>query len=159
MTTKLDIGSTLPELTLKTDGGGEISSGSLSGAPAVVYFYPKDDTPGCTKQAIAFTALQPRFEALNAKIVGISADTPQKHDKFIAKHHLTITLASDEDHRVLEAFGVWGEKSMYGRKYMGIERSTFLIDKSGVVSAVWRKVKVPGHAEAVLTALEDLSAQ
>ena len=156
MTTNIDIGSKVPFFTLKTDGRGEISSPDLIGKTAVIYFYPKDDTSGCTKQAIGFSALKDAFDSLNAQIVGISADSPQKHDKFKAKHDLTITLASDEDHEVLEAFGVWKEKSMYGRKFMGIERSTFLIDKDGVVAGVWRKVKVPGHVEAVLEAVKEL---
>ncbi len=156
MITNPDIGDNVPEFTLTTDGNGEISSSAMRGAPTVIYFYPKDDTPGCTKQAIAFSAHKCRFDKLNTRIIGISADTPKKHDKFKQKHDLTITLASDEDHKVLNAFGVWVEKNMYGRKYMGIERSTFLIDADGTICAVWRKVKVPGHVEAVLEAVERL---
>ena len=151
-----DVGDNVPEFTLTTDGGGEISSGDLKGAPAIIYFYPKDDTSGCTKQAIAFSELKPQFDELKTAIVGISADAPGKHDKFKQKHSLTITLGSDEDHTVLNAFGVWVEKSMYGRKYMGIERSTFLVDADGRISAVWRKVRVPGHVEKVLEAVEQL---
>ena len=157
MITKPDTGDKAPEFALKTDGNGEVSSVDLRGAAAVLFFYPKDDTSGCTKEAIAFTGLQPEFEELNTRIVGISADSPQKHDKFKQKHDLTVTLASDEHHQVLTAFGVWVEKSMYGRKFMGIERSTFLIDADGTIAAVWRKVKVPGHAEAVLAAARDLA--
>lgn len=151
-----DVGDNVPEFTLTTDGGGEISNEALKGAPAVIYFYPKDDTSGCTKQAIGFSELKPSFDKLKTAIVGISADSPGKHDKFKQKHGLTITLGSDEDHSALNAFGVWVEKSMYGRKYMGIERSTFLVDADGKVSAVWRKVKVPGHVEKVLEAAEQL---
>jgi peroxiredoxin Q/BCP len=156
MVTKPDVGDSVPDFTLSTDGNGAVSSAQLRGAPAVIYFYPKDDTSGCTKQAIAFSALKPRFEKINTKIVGISADTPEKHDKFKQKHDLTITLASDGDLQALNAFGVWVEKNMYGRKYMGIERSTFLIDAEGRIAKVWRKVKVAGHAEAVLEAAEEL---
>ncbi len=156
MGTKPDVGDSVPEFTLTTDGGGEISNDGLRGAAVVIYFYPKDDTSGCTKEAIAFSELKPRFDKLNTAIVGISADTPAKHDKFKQKHGLTITLASDEAHQALNAFGVWVEKSMYGRKYMGIERSTFLVAADGTISAVWRKVKVAGHAEAVLDAAERL---
>ena len=156
MITKLDVGDPVPDFTVETDGGGSFSSSDTGGKNLVIYFYPKDDTSGCTKEAIAFSGLKRDFEKLDTVILGISADSPQKHDKFKAKHDLTIQLGSDEDHKVLEAFGVWVEKSMYGRKYMGIERSTFLIDKAGNVAAAWRKVKVPGHAEAVLEAVRAL---
>ena len=159
MANNLDTGDIVPDFSLKTDGGGEISRDSLKGAFAVIYFYPKDDTPGCTKEAIAFSALQHEFDAIGTKIIGISADSPEKHDKFKSKHDLTIQLASDEDHKTLDAFGVWVEKNMYGRKYMGIERSTFLIDTTGTVAAVWRKVKVAGHAEAVLAAARELAGR
>lgn len=158
MTTQPEVGSKVPQFTLKTDGNGEISNADLLGAPAVIYFYPKDDTPGCTKEAIAFSGLKQDFESLNARIVGISADSPAKHDKFKQKHDLTITLASDEDHTTLEAFGVWVEKNMYGRRYMGIERATFLVDAEGRIAEAWRKVKVPGHAEAVLEATRALTS-
>lgn len=157
MSTKPEAGDKVPEFTLTTDGGGEISNGDLRGAPAVIYFYPKDDTSGCTKEALAFSALEPRFDKMKTPVVGISADSPAKHDKFKQKHGLTVTLASDEERQALNAFGVWVEKSMYGRKYMGIERSTFLIDADGKISTVWRKVRVPGHAEAVLEAVEQLA--
>jgi peroxiredoxin Q/BCP len=117
-----------------------------------LYFYPKDDTPGCTKEAQAFTALAEDFAGAGVKIVGVSRDPMKKHDKFIAKYDLTVPLASDEDGRISDAFGTWIEKSMYGRKYMGMERSTFLIGPDGTVKQAWRGVKVPGHAEAVLAA-------
>jgi thioredoxin-dependent peroxiredoxin len=128
----------------------------LRGAPAVVYVYPKDDTSGCTKEAIAFSALKTEFDAIGAIIIGISADSPKKHDAFKAKHGLAIQLGSDEHRSALEAYGVWVEKSMYGRRYMGIERATFLIDATGKIARVWRKVRVPGHAEQVLEAAQRL---
>ena len=156
MATIIEVGTKAPVFTLDTDGGGKVSSSELTGQNTVIYFYPKDDTSGCTKQAIEFSALEGEFKRLDTRIIGISADSPQKHDKFKAKHNLTVTLASDETHEVLEAFGVWKEKNMYGRKYMGIERSTFLIDKYGTIAGVWRKVKVAGHAENVLSAVKAL---
>ena len=118
----------------------------------VLYFYPKDDTPGCTKEACGFRDAFPDFSALNATIVGVSKDTVPKHDKFKAKYELPFHLASDEDGSLCEAYGTWVEKSMYGKKYMGIERATFLIDASGVIQGIWRKVKVNGHVEEVLEA-------
>jgi len=145
-----------PEFDLPGDGGVRIRLADLRGTAAVVYFYPKDDTSGCTKEAIAFSQLKGEFEAAGARIVGISADPPAKHDAFKTKHDLTISLASDEEKEVLEAYGVWVEKSMYGRRYMGIERSTFLIDKTGTIARIWRKVRVPGHAEQVLEAVKAL---
>jgi len=156
MATKPEVGTKAPIFELDTDTGGRISSADLTGKKVVVYFYPKDDTSGCTKQAIEFSALEDQFDRLGARIVGISADSPQKHDKFKAKHNLTITLASDEQHQTLQAYGVWVEKNMYGRKFMGIERSTFLINEDGIISSVWRKVRVPGHVEAVLAAVKSL---
>lgn len=149
-------GQTAPDFNLATDGGGEVTLSNLKGQPVVVYFYPKDDTSGCTKEAIAFSALIDKFDALNTTIVGISPDSVAKHDKFIAKHDLKVRLAADEDKSAAEAYGVWVEKSMYGKTYMGVERSTFLIDADGKVAKIWRKVKVPGHAEAVLEAVEAL---
>ena len=122
----------------------------------MLYFYPKDDTPGCTKEAIAFTANAAKFDKAGAVIVGVSKDSVAKHEKFKKKHDLSVTLGADEDGEVCEAYGVWVEKSMYGRKYMGIERSTFVIDGKGVIREAWRKVKVPGHAEDVLKAVEAL---
>jgi peroxiredoxin Q/BCP len=152
MSTKPDAGDTAPEFTMPTDGGGEISLAALRGRQVVLYFYPRDDTPGCTKEAIAFTGLASEFDSAGAVVIGVSRDTVAKHDKFKAKHDLNVVLASDEDGGVCEAYGVWVEKNMYGRKSMGIERSTFLIDAEGGIAKVWRKVKVPGHAEEVLEA-------
>jgi peroxiredoxin Q/BCP len=149
-------GNPAPDFTLATDGGGSFTLSAQKGAPVVVYFYPKDDTSGCTKEAIAFTENLAAFEAAGAKIIGISPDNVAKHDKFIAKHELKITLGADEDKAVAEAYGVWVEKSMYGRKYMGIERSTFLVGPDGKIAQAWRKVKVPGHAEKVLAAVKEL---
>ncbi|MBI1385562.1 MAG: redoxin domain-containing protein [Rhizobiales bacterium] len=150
-------GQKVPKFEVSTDDGGKISSKSLAGRPAVLYFYPKDDTSGCTKQALAFTELAERFAAIGVPVIGISPDSLASHEKFRKKHNLAVGLASDEDKSLAEAFGVWVEKSMYGRKYMGIERSTFLIDAKGKVARVWRKVKVPGHAEEVLAAASELA--
>ena len=145
-------GNAAPDFSLPGDGGKDVRLADLKGKNVVVYFYPKDDTSGCTAEAIDFTAHLADFTAANTEIVGISKDAVAKHDKFKAKHDLEVTLASDEDGAVCEAYGVWVEKSMYGRKYMGIERATFLLDGDGVIRNVWRKVKVKGHAEAVLNA-------
>ena len=152
----VEVGNKAPDFKLNTDGGGEISLKSLKGKPVVVYFYPKDDTSGCTKEAIDFTALAPEFQRAGATVIGISPDSVAKHDKFKAKHDLAVTLAADEDKRVCEAYGVWVQKSMYGRKYMGVERSTFLVDRDGKLARAWRKVKVPGHADEVLAAVSAL---
>lgn len=122
----------------------------------VLYFYPKDDTPGCTKEAIGFSHLKAEFDAAGAVIIGVSKDTVAKHDKFIAKHELDVILGADEDGAVCEAYGVWVEKQMYGKTYMGIERATFLINAQGTIAQVWRKVRVPGHVEAVLEAVRAL---
>ena len=132
-----------------------VSNATLAGRAYVVYFYPKDDTPGCTKEAIAFTELGPAFDAMDVTVIGISKDSLAKHEKFRDKHELGVALASDEDGAACEAFGVWVEKSMYGRKYMGIERATFLVDPAGRIVESWRKVKVTGHAEAVLAAARE----
>ncbi|MEP2437493.1 MAG: thioredoxin-dependent thiol peroxidase [Roseibium sp.] len=137
---------------MATDGGGSVSLKDLKGKKVVLYFYPKDDTPGCTKEACAFRDAMPDFSGIDAEIIGVSKDPVAKHDKFKTKYDLPFMLASDEESDVCERFGVWVEKNMYGKKYMGIERATFLIDGNGVVRHVWRKVKVPGHAEAVLEA-------
>jgi peroxiredoxin Q/BCP len=146
----LKVGDKAPEFSLPKDGGGKIALKDLKGKAVVLYFYPKDDTSGCTAEACAFRDAQPDFSKVKAAIVGISRDSVQSHDKFKAKHELPFTLASDEDGKICEAYGTWVEKSMYGRKYMGIERATFLIDGAGVIRGIWRKVKVPGHADAVL---------
>lgn len=152
----LAIGSTAPDFTLPRDGGGTISLSQFSGKPVVVYFYPKDDTSGCTAEAIAFTGLADQFAAAGATVIGISPDSAAKHDKFVKKHGLTVALAADEEQVAANAYGVWKEKSMYGKKYMGIERSTFLIGADGTIARIWEKVKVPGHAEEVLEAVKSL---
>ena len=151
----LEVGDPAPDFTLATDGGGTTALGALKGRKIVLYFYPKDDTPGCTKEACAFRDEIAAFGGLNAEIIGVSKDTVAKHDKFKAKYDLPFTLASDADGAVCERYGTWVEKTLYGRKYMGIERSTFLIDEKGKVRRVWRKVRVPGHVETVLEAAAD----
>jgi len=150
------IGNPAPEFTLPRDGGGEVSLSDLKGKVVVLYFYPKDDTSGCTKEAIAFTETLNAFQDAGATVLGVSKDSVAKHDKFKAKYDLGVTLLSDEDGAVCEAYGVWVEKSMYGRKYMGIERATFLIGRDGLLKQIWRKVKVTGHAEDVLQAVRDM---
>ena len=149
-------GSKLPAFKLPTDDGGTVGPADLAGRPAVIYFYPKDDTPGCTAEAMDFTRLAPEFRAAGVAVIGISPDSVKKHQKFREKYELHVRLAADEDHAVADKFGVWIEKSMYGRKYMGVDRSTFLIDAKGRVAEAWRKVKVPGHAEEVLAAARKL---
>jgi peroxiredoxin Q/BCP len=149
-------GKKAPAFTLPTDGGGKVSLKDLKGSNVVLYFYPKDDTPGCTKEACGFRDALPDFSKLDATVIGISKDSVARHDKFKAKYELPFTLASDEDGAVCEKYGTWVEKSLYGRKYMGIDRATFLIDGTGTVRKAWRKVKVPGHVEAVLDALKAL---
>lgn len=143
-------GDPAPPFDLPTAGGGSVSLASLKGKRAVVYFYPKDDTPGCTQEALSFTEKAKAFATAKTVVVGISRDSVAKHDKFAAKHGLTVILASDEDGSACEAYGVWVEKSLYGRKFMGIERATFLIDEKGRIAHVWRKVRVPGHVDDVL---------
>ena len=135
---------------------GEVSLADFRGAPLVLYFYPKDDTPGCTKQAIGFTERLEAFEAAGARVLGVSKDSLAKHERFAAKHDLRVPLAADEEGKACEAYGVWKEKSMYGKTYMGIERSTFLIDAEGRIVREWRKVRVPGHVDAVLEAVQGL---
>ena len=152
----VDVGDKAPDFNMVTDGGGEVSLAGLKGRKVVLYFYPKDDTPGCTKEACAFRDAMPDFSGINAEIIGVSKDPAAKHDKFKAKYDLPFTLASDEDSDVCERYGVWVEKNMYGKKYMGIERATFLIDGAGKIRNVWRKVKVPGHADDVLAAAKAL---
>jgi thioredoxin-dependent peroxiredoxin len=152
MAKQLAEGDVAPDFTLPTDGGGEVSLKSLKGRKVVLYFYPKDDTSGCTLEAKGFNDAKAQFAAAGADIIGVSADSVASHDKFKKKYGLTFTLASDEAKAMLEAYGVWVEKSMYGKKYMGIERSTFLIGADGKVSRAWTKVKVPGHVEEVLAA-------
>lgn len=149
------IGDLAPDFTLPSDNDS-INLSSLKGNPVVLYFYPKDGTSGCTKEAIAFSQLKPEFDKLNVRVIGLSPDSAEKHAKFRKKHELTVELAADEDKTVLEAYGVWLEKSMYGRKYMGVERTTFLIDAEGRIAKIWEKVKVDGHAQAVLEAARAL---
>jgi peroxiredoxin Q/BCP len=146
----VEVGDKAPDFTLPSDGGGKVSLKALKGKTVVLYFYPKDDTTGCTAEACAFRDNLPDFSKLKAEIIGISRDSVASHDMFKKKYKLPFPLASDEDGKVCDAYGVWVEKSMYGRKYMGIERSTFLIDAKGIVRQAWRKVKVDGHAEEVL---------
>ncbi|MDG2243843.1 MAG: thioredoxin-dependent thiol peroxidase [Rhodospirillaceae bacterium] len=153
---KIVIGSKAPSFNLPATGGEIFSLKSLKGKKVVLYFYPKDDTPGCTKEACGFSDKRSEFLSANAEIVGVSKDSLAKHEKFKTKYDLHFELASDEESETCEAYGVWKEKNMYGRKYMGIERSTFLIDEKGIVRAEWRKVKVPGHVEAVLDATKKL---
>ncbi|MEM9667335.1 MAG: thioredoxin-dependent thiol peroxidase [Pseudomonadota bacterium] len=150
MTNLPEPGSTAPEFDLPADGNSRLKLSDFRGTPVVVYFYPKDDTSGCTKQAIAFTEDLTDYEKAGIQIIGISKDSPTSHNKFIAKHGLGIRLASDEEAKVSEAYGVWVEKNMYGRKFMGIQRSTFLIDGEGIIQHVWPKVKVAGHSRDVL---------
>jgi peroxiredoxin Q/BCP len=149
-------GDKVPQVTLQGMDGKALPLKKLLDKPLVLYFYPKDDTSGCTAEAIAFTGLAGDFAKAGVRVVGISKDPPAKHAKFIDKHKLKIELATDADGSVLEAFGTWVEKSLYGRKYMGIERATFLIGKDGRVARIWRKVKVPGHAAEVLAAAKAL---
>ncbi|MEQ8376957.1 MAG: thioredoxin-dependent thiol peroxidase [Roseibium aggregatum] len=153
---ELVVGDVAPDFELEGDGGNRVSLSALKGKPVVVYFYPKDDTPGCTKEAIAFTEQSDAFAKLGVTIIGLSPDTAAKHDKFIAKHNLAIRLGADTEKEVAEAYGVWVEKSMYGKKYMGVERTTFLVGADGKIVEIWRKVKVPGHADAVLEAARAL---
>jgi len=149
-------GDAAPDFRLPGAGGETLSLAGLKGRNLVLYFYPKDDTSGCTKEAMEFNALREKFAKARTTIIGLSPDSVKSHDKFRAKYELAIPLASDETKETLAAYGVWVEKSMYGRKYMGVERSTFLIGPDGRVAKIWRKVKVPGHAEVVLAAAKAL---
>jgi peroxiredoxin Q/BCP len=156
MVSALKVGDKAPDFDLPASGASGIKLSNLSGKKVVLYFYPKDDTSGCTKEAMAFNALRDKFRAAGAEIIGISADSVASHDKFRAKYELAFPLASDEDKTMLAAYGVWVEKSMYGRKYMGIERTTILVGADGRIARIWPKVKVPGHAEEVLEAVKAL---
>ncbi len=152
----LKIGDKAPNFSVEGDGGTSVSLDDYKGKAVVLYFYPKDDTPGCTKEAIGFTELKAQFEAHNCAIIGVSKDTAAKHDKFIAKHDLKIRLGADTDGDIVEKYGVWVEKSMYGKTYMGIERSTYLLGEDHTIRQIWRKVRVKGHVEVVLDAVKDL---
>lgn len=151
-----EAGSKAPPFTLKRDGGGEVKLSDFAGRKLVLYFYPKADTPGCTQEAIAFNGLRQAFAAADTALLGVSADPVAAQDKFKAKYDLAFPLGSDESKDMLEAYGVWGEKSMYGRKFMGVTRATFLIGRDGTVAHAWPKVKVTGHAEEVLKVAQDL---
>ncbi|NGN39613.1 peroxiredoxin [Mesorhizobium sp. CGMCC 1.15528] len=154
--TELSAGDNAPDFELPRDGGGELSLTSLRGQKVVLYFYPKDDTSGCTAESIDFSALKSDFEKAGAIVLGMSPDSVKSHDKFKTKHKLAVELVADEERKALESYGVWTEKSMYGRKYMGVERTTFLIGSDGRIARIWRKVKVPGHAAEVLEAARAL---
>jgi peroxiredoxin Q/BCP len=149
-------GSPAPDFNLPTDGGGSFHLSAHKGKPVVLFFYPKDDTSGCTAEAVAFTAAKADFDRLGVTLAGMSPDPVKSHDKFVKKHSLAVPLVSDEEKTALEAYGVWKEKSMYGKKYMGVERSTFLIGKDGKIVKSWRKVSVPGHVDEVLEAARRL---
>jgi thioredoxin-dependent peroxiredoxin len=149
-------GAKAPAFTLPRDGGGKVSLNEFKGRNLVLYFYPKADTPGCTKEAVAFSRLCAEFAKADTAVLGVSADPVPAQDKFKSKHKLTLTLGSDETKKTLAAYGAWGEKSMYGRKFMGVIRKTFLIDASGRIVRIWPKVSVPGHAEEVLSAAREL---
>jgi thioredoxin-dependent peroxiredoxin len=153
---ELTEGAKAPAFALVRDGGADVSLKDFKGRNLVLYFYPKADTPGCTKEAIAFSKLRAAFAKAGTEILGVSADPVKAQDKFKAKHKLTIALGSDETKQMLEAYGAWGEKSMYGRKFMGVIRKTFLIDGAGRIARIWPKVSVPGHAEEVLQAAKAL---
>ena len=154
--TQLKPGDKAPDFSMPADGGGNVKLSDFKGRKLVLYFYPKDDTPGCTTESCDFRDNIKSFEKLNAQIIGISKDSVKSHDKFKAKYDLNFPLASDENSDVCERYGVWKEKSMYGKKYMGIERSTFLIDENGKIAQAWYGVKVPGHVEKVHAAIEAL---
>jgi len=156
MASELAPGAKAPAFTLPRDGGGTVSLADFAGRALVLYFYPRADTPGCTKEAIDFSRLKAAFGKAGADVLGVSADPVSAQDKFKAKHKLAVALASDEQHRMLEAYGVWQEKSMYGRKFMGIARRTFLIDPNQRIARIWPKVSVGGHAEEVLAAVKAL---
>jgi len=151
---ELKTGSKAPDFTLPTDGGGEISLKQFKGQKVVLYFYPKDDTPGCTAESCSFNENLSKFNKLDVQVIGLSKCSVKKHDKFKEKYGLKFPLASDENGDVCERYGTWVEKSMYGKKYMGIDRSTFLIDENGKIAALWRNVKVPGHVEEVMEAVK-----
>lgn len=152
----VDVNDTAPSFTLPRDGGEEVSLSQFKGQAVVLFFYPRDDTPGCTKESIGFSEAKADFDAAGAVVLGVSKDSVESHEKFVAKRNLTVPMLSDEHGTTCEDYGVWTEKSMYGKKFMGIERSTFLIDGEGKIARIWRKVKVPGHVDEVLAAVKDL---
>jgi peroxiredoxin Q/BCP len=152
----LQIGDVAPQFTLPGDGGRSLSLADFSGRPVVLYFYPQDDTTSCTSEAISFSQLKPEFDRLGAIVIGLSPDSVRKHDRFKAKHGLAVDLAADEEREVIKAYHLWVEKQMYGRRYMGVERATYLIGRDGRIAGIWRKVRVKGHAEAVLEAVRAL---
>lgn len=152
----LSSGDRAPAFRIATDGGETVSSAGLKGSPYVVYFYPKDDTSGCTKEAIAFSAALPKFRKLGLDVLGVSRDSVESHAKFRKKHKLKVALGSDPETKMAKDWGVWIKKSLYGREYMGVERATFLVNAKGVIAQAWHKVKVPGHVEAVLEAAKSL---
>ncbi|HVJ68400.1 MAG TPA: thioredoxin-dependent thiol peroxidase [Caulifigura sp.] len=154
MSNPLKVGDKAPEFSLESGAGDTVKLKDLKGQPVILYFYPKDDTSGCTKEACDFRDTQPAIKKAGAVVLGVSPDSVASHVKFAKKYELPFTLLSDPDHAVAEKYGVWVEKSMYGRKYMGIERTTFLIDANGRIAEIWKKVKVPGHVDAVLTAVK-----
>lgn len=154
--TELTIGQAAPAIELPRDGGDLVKLSDYAGKAVVLYFYPRDDTPGCTKEAIGFTEMSEAFENAGAVVLGVSKDSVKKHEKFRDKHSLGVALLSDEDGDVCERYGVWVEKNMYGKTYLGIERATFLIAANGTIAQIWRKVKVPGHVDAVLEAVQAL---
>ena len=157
MSERLDVGNTMPDVGMEKPGGGTVKPSDFRGKPLVMFFYPKDDTPGCTTESKDFTALIDEFDAAGIALLGVSKDPPAKHRKFAAKHDLTVPLASDaQEDGIAEALGIWVEKNMYGRKYMGMERTTYLVDAQGTIARVWRKVKVKGHAAEVLEAAKAL---
>ena len=157
MTSKLVAGDAMPDIAMETPDGGQVSAADYKGRKLVLFFYPKDNTPGCTSEAKDFSALKAEFEKAGAAILGVSKDSPKKHQNFIAKHDLTVDLATDaEEGGLSDAFGIWAEKKMYGKTYMGMVRTTYLVDESGAIARVWDKVKVKGHAEEVLAAAQAL---
>lgn len=156
MTDRLDVGDTMPDIALETPDGATVRASDFRGRKLVVFFYPKDDTPGCTVENKDFSALLPEFEAAGTAVLGISKDPPAKHAKFAAKHGLVVPLATDAESGLSDALGVWGEKSLYGRLFMGMHRTTYLVDPDGRIARVWRKVKVKGHAAEVLEAAKAL---
>ena len=156
MTDRLDVGDTMPDIALETPDGGSVRPSDVRGRKLVLFFYPKDDTPGCTVETKDFSALLQEFEATGTAVLGVSKDPPAKHAKFAAKHGLSVPLATDADSGLSDALGVWGEKSLYGRLFLGMHRTTYLVDAEGRIARVWRKVKVKGHAAEVLEAARAL---